>query len=205
MKSYIVVAIGGAIGMVIGGTCGFIFAKKREQKRADSEIASVKKAFKTKYQKKPAGDISENKVKNADPNIKPTSSKIKIDYASRSERKDYTKYVSTNTKQEEPTDMKDDKTTVKPRIIKPKEYDEINDYAKEQLICYADGYLCDDDYCVIEASDGTIVPANFRNHFGEYEDDAVYVRNDRLKTDYEILLSQRTYAELIENNPYLNG
>ena len=30
-------------------------------------------------------------------------------------------------------------------------------------------------------------------HFGEYEDDAVYVRNDELKTDYEILRSEKDY------------
>ena len=31
-------------------------------------------------------------------------------------------------------------------------------------------------------------------HFGEYEDDSVFVRNDRLKCDYEILMDERTYS-----------
>ena len=32
--------------------------------------------------------------------------------------------------------------------------------------------------------------------FGEYEDDVVYVRNDRLKSDFEILLSLKKYSEI---------
>ena len=39
-------------------------------------------------------------------------------------------------------------------------------------------------------------------HFGEYEDDSVFVRNDRLKCDYEILLDQRTYSDVIKQRPH---
>lgn len=39
------------------------------------------------------------------------------------------------------------------------------------------------------------------NHFGEYEDDSVFVRNDARKCDYEILLDQRTYSEVAEDMP----
>ena len=41
------------------------------------------------------------------------------------------------------------------------------------------------------------------NHFGEYEDDSVYVRNERLRVDYEVLLDLRTYTEVLESKPYL--
>ena len=33
-------------------------------------------------------------------------------------------------------------------------------------------------------------------HFGEYGDDSVYVRNDELKADYEILLDDEKYEVL---------
>lgn len=39
-------------------------------------------------------------------------------------------------------------------------------------------------------------------HFGEYEDDSVYVRNDAKKCDYEILLDQRNYQEIFETQPH---
>ena len=39
-------------------------------------------------------------------------------------------------------------------------------------------------------------------HFGEYEDDSVYVRNDAKKCDYEILLDQRYYQEILDTQPH---
>ena len=33
------------------------------------------------------------------------------------------------------------------------------------------------------------------DHFGEYEDDSVFVRNDRYKCNYEILKDVRTFEE----------
>ena len=39
-------------------------------------------------------------------------------------------------------------------------------------------------------------------HFGEYEDDSVFVRNDRLRCDYEILMDERTYSEAQKERPH---
>ena len=43
-----------------------------------------------------------------------------------------------------------------------------------------------------------IVGEESLNHFGEYEDDSVFVRSDRLKCDYEILLDQRNYSDVVK-------
>ena len=40
------------------------------------------------------------------------------------------------------------------------------------------------------------------SHFGEYEEDAVYVRNEQLRAEYEILKDLRTYAEVCGYNVY---
>lgn len=37
----------------------------------------------------------------------------------------------------------------------------------------------------------------------EFEDDALYVRDDKIKIDYEIVLDEETYEELLERKPYL--
>ena len=37
------------------------------------------------------------------------------------------------------------------------------------------------------------------DHFGEYEDDSVFVRNDDLKTDFEILLDEASYYDEEDN------
>ena len=38
------------------------------------------------------------------------------------------------------------------------------------------------------------------NHFGEYEEDSVFVRNDIKKCDYEILLDESNYTGVIKNS-----
>ena len=41
------------------------------------------------------------------------------------------------------------------------------------------------------------------DHFGEYEDDSVFVRNDKLRCDFEILSDLRTYSEVLKLKPRL--
>ena len=41
-----------------------------------------------------------------------------------------------------------------------------------------------------------MVVEDFADHFGEYEDDSVFVRNNRLKCDYEILRDEGEYSDL---------
>lgn len=36
-------------------------------------------------------------------------------------------------------------------------------------------------------------------HFGEYEEDAVFVRNDAKKCDYEILKDLRRFCDVLED------
>ena len=56
-------------------------------------------------------------------------------------------------------------------------------------------YLADDDNNIIEDVDN-IIGLDSLNHFGEYEADSVHVRNDKKKTDYEILLDEEKYSNL---------
>ena len=69
------------------------------------------------------------------------------------------------------------------------------------LTYYADGVLADENDEVIEDVEDA-VGIDSLNHFGEYEDDSVFVRNDARKCDYEILLDQRTYSEVVEDMPH---
>lgn len=74
-------------------------------------------------------------------------------------------------------------------------YDEFgeNDYETACLTYYADKVLVEDITDeVVEDIDGTIGYDSLL-HFGEYDDDMLYVRNDDLKVDYEISLSDRSY------------
>lgn len=93
-------------------------------------------------------------------------------------------------KEGEDSNMNDDK---KPYVITPDEYD-CSDYEPITLNYYADGVLTDIYDNIIEDIDGTVGFESLE-HFGEYEEDTVYVRDDSAQTDYEILRDSDEYYD----------
>ena len=82
----------------------------------------------------------------------------------------------------------------KPYVIPPEEFGEIDEYDTESLTYYQDGVLADSDDIIIDDVDD-MVGEDSLTHFGEYEDDSVFVRNDAHRCDYEILRDLRKYSD----------
>lgn len=82
-----------------------------------------------------------------------------------------------------------------PYVITPEECGQLEGYEIIGLTMFNDGILANDFGDEIEDIDGTVGLESLK-HFGEYDEDAVYVRNDRLKRDYEIALDPRNFSEL---------
>ena len=87
-----------------------------------------------------------------------------------------------------------------PKVISPYDFGEVDGYHQIELTYYADGTLEDDEYNIVEDGDELLGP-DALNSFGEYEEDAVFVRNDRLRTDFQILRDYRTYEEARSISP----
>lgn len=81
-------------------------------------------------------------------------------------------------------------------IISPDEFGEYSDYETVSLTYYADGVLTDQMDNIIDNVED-YVGKGFETHFGEYEDDSVFVRNDDKAIDFEILRDNRTYQEVV--------
>lgn len=112
---------------------------------------------------------------------------------------DYTKYSNPITpenevKAEEPTESK-------PYVITPEEFAENDGYECINLTYYADGILADDGDYIVEDVDN-VVGIDSLSRIGEYENDALHVRNDRLKIDYEILRDRRNYTDVVGITPH---
>ena len=87
-----------------------------------------------------------------------------------------------------------------PYIISPDDF-MASSYESSTLLYYADGVLADSDNNVISSYIGLIGPKAL-NSFGQYQEDTVFVRNDKLKTDFEIILDTREFSKIRrENNP----
>lgn len=82
----------------------------------------------------------------------------------------------------------------KPYVIRPEEYGE-EGYVQQSLTYYADGIITNERGKIIKNAD-ELIGINPEDHFGEYEDDSVFVRNDAIKIDYEILKDYREYSEI---------
>lgn len=80
-----------------------------------------------------------------------------------------------------------------PYVIPPEEFGECG-YAIVSLTMYTDGLVANEKNKLIRNVD-ELIGEDSLTHFGEYEEDSVFVRNDRRKIDYEILKDYRTYEE----------
>lgn len=155
------------------------------KKEAQSEINSVKDYYRNKYDENiihSSLDKSEKKNLNDAKDIAEDEGYI-----------DYTKFFGEGTKPEDEV-----VTTNEPYVISPEEFGEFDDYGKIDLIYYNDGILVEDGTNEKIEDINDVIGIDSLKHFGEYEEDTVFVRNDDLKTDYEIILNSRNYAELEE-------
>lgn len=81
-----------------------------------------------------------------------------------------------------------------PYVISPYDFGELDGYSQVELTYYADGTLEDEDYNIVTDAD-ELIGRDSLYTFGEYEDDAVFVRNERLHADFQILKDYRTYEQ----------
>lgn len=94
--------------------------------------------------------------------------------------------------------IKSNTQTSGPYVIHPAQFGENATYETRSLTCFRDRIVTDTDENVIEDVENLIGDESL-DHFGEYEIDSVFVRNDRLKCDFEILLDTRRYSDIHKN------
>lgn len=184
------------VGAAVGSIVTWRYIDKKYEQIAQEEVDSVKEVFaKRERNSAESNDVIREKAFNAKdkPDI--------VKYAAKLREQGYTNYadVESETNKEEVDEESMDIST--PYVIPPEEFGEFDDYEKIGLTYYADQVLTDDDDELVEDIENT-VGFDSLNHFGEYEDDSVFVRNDRWKLDYEILLDQRKYSDVIKRKPH---
>lgn len=170
-------------GAAVGAVVSWRLLKVKYEQIAQEEIDSVKEMYST------SAETEDTDVYEVEGATEETTD-LKEEYETILESEGYTKYSSVKTEKGGSAIM----DTERPYVISPDEYGEFADYDTESLNYYADGVLVDDQGNIIDDVDGLIGEASLTT-FGQYEDDSVHVRNDALKTDYEILSDVRTFAE----------
>lgn len=121
-----------------------------------------------------------------------------------SERKEKTKTLEQLTNYDDRLKESSEPQTDRPYVISPDDFGEYDDYETISLNLYADGILADDNDEIISTDEmDEIIGREAFDHFGEYEEDSVFIRNDAHKCDYEILKSLEDYTDVLVRKPYL--
>lgn len=181
LSSFLIFATGATIGSVVT----WKLIEERYKRIAQEEIDSMDEYYRDKYG---VEEDSEEEVDEHQIDIR--------EYAKKLADEQYVNY-SNLTKDYEGVD-----NVEKPYVIPPEECGELDGYSVITLYYHADGVLTDDQNEIVEDVDD-VVGADFSDHFGEYEDDSVVIRNDAKRVDYEILYDPSTYQSSINKNPHL--
>lgn len=195
ITSFMMFIFGAAVGSVVT----WQYIKKKYEQIAQEEIDSVKETFsKLKVKNKDNESEENNNVRTIVEIVERAKDKPSImEYAAKLHKQGYTNYSNTDSLSED-SNVSEEKVVYngKPYVISPDEFGELDDYETISLTYYADQILADEDDELVEDIEETVGFESL-NAFGEYEDDSVFVRNDRLKCDYEILLDQRKYSDVV--------
>lgn len=85
-----------------------------------------------------------------------------------------------------------------PYIISPIDFGEDEEYTRITLHFHQDGVLAGEDD---EPVDVEMVGRKNLEYFGVYEEDAVYIRDDTRKIDYEVLRVNENHEDKLEHMP----
>lgn len=178
-------------GAVIGSVATWYVTKTKYEQIAREEIEEIREFY---SEKNPGKEKPEKKTE-THPNVEREKPDL-MEYAAKLQKEGYTDYSDIKKKESKVVDDKD-----RPYVISPEEFGEIEGYSQLSLSFYADQILADDNDDIVENVE-ECVGFDSLSHFGEYEDDSVFVRNDKFKCDYEILLVQEKYSDLLKRKPY---
>lgn len=177
----------GTICFIVGGVAGYFVGanlmKNAYAIKAKQEIDSVVEVFREEReklekeyadkQKATASNLATNK-----PSLSEYAKKLKeLEYVPNSEPKEV-------------------KKSDEPYIIPPEEFLTEPGYEKDNLTYYSDGVVVDTLGNVLDDEEvEDCLGKDWKDHFGEYEDDSIHVRNPKLKMEYEVLKDLGKYRE----------
>ena len=186
MKTRIVTFI---FGVAAGSVITWFVTKKRYEKIAQEEIDSVKEVFSKRHDKieseaeSEQSEESDADISEDEPEEDDWDQETELEYLQIASQ-----YADDLTIEE--------RSKAKPIVISPDEFGEDHSYDQIELVYYADGILADERDIISNIAD--IVGEDFESHFGEYEDDSVYIRNDRLRSEYAIIKDERSFYDVFK-------
>lgn len=196
MKNLLCFVAGAAIGSVVT----WKLIEKKYKDLADEEIESVIETFKNRKPRITKDEVKEtvekviNKWKDPKETVEDivTAERYSIENEEEIDEDDESNYIVN-------VDNDNDVEVITPYVITPEQFGEYNEYGTKTLTYYADNVLTDEiDNPITSDEMVTMIGPDALDHFGEYEDDSVYIRDEMNEMDYEILKSEKKFSEIPE-------
>ena len=197
MNKSIIAVAGFVLGVAAGAAGSWYICKTKYEQIAQEEIDSVKAVFSKRLaeaneEMKKHVPFEKGDVVQVDDDNGSVVEDVDEDSETIEEVNQIIDYSGYSASPEE-IEKKMEQST-KPYIISREELGDYPEYDLIELTYFADEVLCDDGMEPIDNVE-EIVGSEWVDHFGEYDADTVYVRNDRLKADYVVVTDPQTYEE----------
>ena len=175
------------LGAAAGSLLTWKIVEEKYKKIADEEIQSVKDMYKKREEL--ITDFTENTSNNVDSELVDEKGEYEavvndLSYSKTENDEEYTVKIDVG------------EEVIEPFVIDPNEFGEMPGYDTESWSYHLDGIVTDEEGDVV--TDYESVIGDVAVHFGEYDEDSVYVRNDNNKCDYEILRYYKPYNSGVE-------
>lgn len=192
-------------GTAIGGMAAWRVANERYAKISEEDILSVKEAFRNREQKL-KDEIEELKSKLevtecSEEEKVPSTILSTNEHQDKGDINEYVRMVNRTKYAHTSVPQKEDHSVEAPYVISPEEFGEMDGYTQISLTYFEDDDILSDENGVI-IDDPEEIVGDALNHFGDYEEDSVFVRSDPKRCDYEILKDLRSYAEFRSTLPH---
>lgn len=183
-----------AAGAAIGSVATWKFVETKYKRIAQEEIDSVKEVFSRRKKEEASEEVEPKAESNTEEDDEPYKLPDNVNEL-------YAKVLGREGYIEEKGGV-EEMHVANPRIITPEEFAENPAYDTVSLTYYEDD-VYEDEWGVVYDKDEieATVGLDAITHFGEYEEDSVFVRNDDILCDYEILRDTRTYRETYGKDP----
>lgn len=192
-----------AAGAAIGSVATWKICKDRYEALIQEEIESVKEKFSVKKEEiEPENEDEEGSELEVDssgsrviekPDLKEYAKLIERYRSDIPDAPAESKLVESDEEDEYiPDEVEEVKNGIYP--IKPESFGD-DDYETEYYTLYADNVLADGRDLVVEKPENQ-VGYHYQEYFGVYEEDLVCIRNEELRTDFEITRNEKRYGDM---------
>lgn len=181
------------VGAAIGSSVAWYVTKSKYEKLAQEEIAVMKEYY-NKKRKELEEEKEEKPVKK-----KPEAKEPPVSNVVNPEVEKYVNILNNHSYNLE--EEGEPATMYGPYLIAPEEFGE-KDHERVFMTYYADEVLAYDDTDEVVDDIDSMIGLDSLEHFGDYEDDLLFVRNDMVRTDYEISIDTRNYSDIVSGESH---